>query len=57
VTIADVSSGDIAMAVGLSHLAGPKSGFIVFADEGQSAIYAELSDGKLGTLEKLSKVG
>jgi len=55
-TIADVS-GDLTVPIGLSSLAGPKSGFIVFAAEGQSAIYAELSGGKLGSSERLSKVG
>jgi len=55
-TIAEVS-GDVIMAIGLSYLAGPKSGFIIFASDGQSATYAELSDSKLGSQEKLSKVG
>jgi tetratricopeptide (TPR) repeat protein len=40
---------------GLWGQPGPKSGFIVFADDGRRADYVEVADGKLGQIEKLTR--
>ena len=45
--------------VGASLLggSGARSGFIVFAADGKSAIYAETTDRKIGKIENISKMG
>lgn len=54
-TIEDNSES--ASITGLPSLAGPttKSGFVVFAEDGKAATYAEISDRKLGKLESITK--
>jgi hypothetical protein len=54
-TVADVSPNASLYGVSLLSRYGTKSGFILFATDGRSATYVELSDRKLGKPEELTK--
>jgi len=56
ITVAEMNPPAMALPSLWSLATGPKNGMIVFARDGKSASYVEISDRKLGKIETLAKV-